>query len=78
MKLLAILGGGDWVDASVEHIVAEDDIDLSILKDTYKTWYHDIYIPGKVPFMSFAEWLIFKGHARKAIDGIDYIEYWED
>ena len=72
-KIITILSGRDWYDASVEHIVLLKDIDLEKEKQKRGKWYNNEYCPklkaGKKPqHFTFTEWLIDKGLARKTTD----------
>lgn len=80
--LVAILGGGDWYDASVDHLVVPDGIKLDEQYKLYQAWYNDVYRPslkkdvgaifgirtGDVEYMSFEGWLIDKCGARGATE----------
>jgi len=67
MRQIAVLSGGDWVDASVEHIKVNDEVDLDAEKKLYDKWYQEVYVPAynksPVEFMTFVEWLIKKDKA---------------
>ena len=81
-KIVAIMGGGDWADASVEHLVMSKDMDISKEHELYETWYSEVYCKGlraegkHVDFMVFSQWLMRKG-ARETTEN-DLEEYWED
>lgn len=70
-KIIAVMSGGDWSDASVDHLVLlVDDVDLKIEKQSHKNWYELEYLPrlkagGNPIYHTFTEWLIKKGIARK-------------
>ena len=74
--LLAILGGGDWADASVDHLVASDGFDVKAAYDEYKTWYKTEYCsayiassPANRPqYFSFEGWLLENAACRPAED----------
>jgi hypothetical protein len=56
-RLVAILGGGDWADASVEHLVVPDNMNVEAERTLY------IHAP-KAPYCrweTFAEWLKKRG-----------------
>jgi len=86
-KLVAILGGGDWTDASVEHVVINDDVDLDEQKLLYDNWYKTVYrvqmsewADGKVKkpeWFSFSEYLVKNEFARKANEN-DVVEFFDD
>ena len=66
MPLIALIGGGDWSDASVCHLVVTDDMDIVSEKKLYRDWYAKIYLPelkmnGQPHFMSFERWLLDRG-----------------
>ena len=82
-KLVGVLGGGDWTDASVTHLVIPDDMDLSQQKINYNRWYKNVYVPSlREPskrcenFYSFTQWLIKNG-ARDATED-DILIYFDD
>ena len=59
MKLIAIQSGGDWTDASVDHLLIPSDLNLSEAKKQYRAWYQDVYVPNIAAggFLTFAEYL---------------------
>ena len=70
-RLVAILGGGDWADASVNHLVVPRNINLALEKEKYEHWYAREYVPpyrrGEHPiFVDFSGWLIKFSGAREA------------
>ena len=72
-KLLAILGGGDWYDASVTHLVKLREFDLKAEHKAYRRWYREQYMPElqgqqHPVYRSFDQWLIDRGCAREATD----------
>ena len=75
-RIVAILGGGDWVDASVEHLVIPDGMDLEKEKAAYDKWYRDEYYPGKSEYVNFAGWLRQRGARDTTKDEI--LEFWAD
>ena len=80
-KLVAVMGGRDWCDASVTHIVVPDGMDLDEEKKQYEKWYDEVYVPrlhsrDSVGYMSLPEWLKSRG-ARQAGEN-DVIEIWEE
>jgi hypothetical protein len=67
-RTVAILGGGDWADASVEHLEVRDGVSLEEEKAKWNIWYRDTYCPSlktgpRIRFLGFAQWLIDKGVA---------------
>lgn len=81
-KIVAVMGGGDWCDASIEHLVMSKDVNLSEEEKLYKVWYNEVYCRGlrgerdRVDFMVFSQWLIKKGARETTEDILE--EYWED
>jgi hypothetical protein len=54
-RIVAILSGGDWVDASVEHLSLPQDIDLM---EQRRLWIEHNY--ARVPdedYVNFVDWL---------------------
>lgn len=83
-RIVALMSGGDWCDASVEHLIIPEDIDLEEEQKLYNTWYKEEYCPGlsiqnltkkRINFMLFSQWLMKKG-ARETTDD-EVLEYWE-
>jgi hypothetical protein len=71
VKLHAILGGGDWTDASVDHLLIPDGMDLEAEKVAWRKWYDETYLPGmrgamlpRVPYQEWVEWLLERGAVR--------------
>jgi hypothetical protein len=65
-RQVAILSGGDWYDASVEHLTIPDDMDLKDQKAAYDQWYRNEYCPSGTPggphalqlqYLTFVDWL---------------------
>jgi len=80
-KLAAILGGGDWTDASVELIIIPSDMNLDEQKEKWNQWYFGEYCPtlkqGMKPvYISFVDFLKKNG-ARDATDE-ECLVYFED
>lgn len=72
-----ILGGGDWTDASVDHVYAPVGFDLDAANDSYQRWLSDDYWPAlsrwnkiigavQPEFLGFPEWLVRHGHCATA------------
>lgn len=84
-KIIAIMGGGDWADASVAHLVIPDGMNLDKEHDAYREWYQNKYLPAlrrsrdvvhlKVKYITFANWLIKHG-ARQTTEE-EVLEFWE-
>ena len=70
-KVIAIMGGGDWTDASVEHLVIPGNMDID---QAYNDYNVDIHRPG-ARWVSFAEWLMQHGARDTADDEV--FEFWE-
>jgi len=68
-------------DASVDHLVIQDDVILDIEYALYEAWYKDKYYPAlrsqnRIDFMTFPQWLISKG-ARETTNE-EVLEYYEN
>ena len=64
MRTVAILGGGDWNDASVSHVSVPDDMDLDAKYKEYRAWYREWSGNSQRKFgdyQSFEEWLLKNG-----------------
>lgn len=63
MRIVAILDGGDWTDASCEHLVVPEGVDLVAAAAAWRCWYEETYLAKNgpatvpVPYMSFTDWL---------------------
>ena len=55
-KIIAIISGGDWADASCEHLTIPDDYDLAEAKKQYRAWYNKTQA-----YITFSEWLLSHG-----------------
>ena len=80
-KITAILGGCDWYDASVHHLVIPDDMNLDQQKADLKKWYKEVYYPSfhqekREKYYTFVEWLIKNGARYTTED--ELVEYDED
>ncbi len=63
LKTVAIMGGGDWYDASVSFLDIPKGIDLKSEQQKYSEWYTKIYCPdlhagGRPKYFAFTDWLI--------------------
>jgi hypothetical protein len=66
-KLVAILSGGDWTDASVDHINIPSDCDLNKSLVEYNKWYRNIYVEiGGIEYLTFTDWLVKNKNAKYA------------
>lgn len=75
VKICAVLGGGDWADASVDHLRIPADLDLDAAKQDWDHWYQTQYTPyvwdrslPKVEYMSFVTWLVVNCGAEHATE----------
>lgn len=64
MRQVAILGGCDWADASIDHLSVPDELDLNEACATHREWVRDVYgqsyRPGglrNVMYIDFVTWL---------------------
>ena len=72
-RLCAIFSGQDWADASIDHIVIPDSVDIEQARTDWNSWYLQEYCPAlkageKVVYMDFVEWLINQHDGRHATD----------
>ncbi len=79
--ILALLGGGDWADASVCHLVIPDGMDLDKEKEAWWKWYNEQYIPKyqiphEIEYISFEQQLINNGARLTTEDEV--LEYWDE
>lgn len=79
-RIVAIMGGGDWYDASVEHLIVPAEVNLQTEKDAYDKWYRDVYSGARnrgeeVLYITFAQWLKELG-SRDTIE-TEVEEFWE-
>ena len=65
-RLVAIHGGGDWYDASADYVVLLVEADTDELWKEYRQWYWNRGKTHQEKYLNFPEWLVEKGHARKA------------
>ena len=62
-KMLAVISGGDWADASCDHLVVPNCYSVSEEKKKYDAWYKT-YTPknsANNPFVTFSEWMLAHG-----------------
>ena len=77
-KIWAICGGGDWNDASVEHVILPDGMDIAEERKNHKqalSRYHHLMIAEIWPG-NFVEYLISKGAVVPPEEQLE--EYWEN
>ena len=71
-RIVLILGGGDWADASVDDLIVAEDLDLEKEKEKYDKWYKEVYCSTGVnhqhgvKYQDFPEWLIARCDAEEA------------
>ena len=66
MKVIVIIGGGDWADASCEHLSVPADMDLAAEKATWVRLYRTERDDSAKPWKSFPEWLRTERGAKDA------------
>ena len=72
-RIVAIRSGGDWNDASCNHVVVPVHLDLDNEHARYRRWYKEEYCSelhlagGRVPYMTFVEWLKSRCGAEEAL-----------
>ncbi len=78
-KITAILSGGDWNDAGVDHVELPANCDVSAAHTDYKRWYKEVYhdISNNVEHQTFIEWLKNYHSAKDPAEG-DVEMFWED
>lgn len=79
-KLVAVLSGGDWADASVTFVKVPVAMDIAAQKEKYDAWYNNEYkktlgTPFQVSFMGFEAWL--RNHGAVSVPDSE-IEIFED
>ena len=70
MRIIAILDGGDWVDASVDHIEIPDEMDLYSMRDQYR----EFRKTNRFKYPSFTAFLMKHG----ATETSKVEEYWNE
>jgi hypothetical protein len=80
MKLIAIYSGGDWSDASCQHLILPDGMDINSEQISYDVWYRDYYKSKKegikVEWQNFATFLIGRGATEPGPEILE--EVWDD
>lgn len=76
-RLLAVLDGGDWADASVTHVVVPQDVNVEEEQKKHREWYENEYRGNSktMKYLSFDEWLIERCGGRAA-EETDVEEVW--
>ena len=77
-KRYAIMSGGDWIDASCEHLLIPESIDVEKENLAHEEWYRNVYVPElradkKPEYLTFTDWLKNKG----ATTDEEVIEFFE-
>lgn len=72
-KVWALLGGGDWADASVNFVILPKGVDIEKEDKNYKAWLHDVWWNKDLPashkdWMNFQDWLIKRCGGREPRD----------
>ncbi|MDD5007268.1 MAG: hypothetical protein PHC68_02560 [Syntrophorhabdaceae bacterium] len=76
MRIVAMMSGGDWADASVEHIVISSSVDLDKVKEEYEDELHEAKKHPHYIYVSFIDWLKKKYDARDTTPE-EVEEYWD-
>lgn len=75
MKTVALLGGGDWNDASVEILDIPDDMDIDEVRKEWQEWYNTVYRPShsrdKVEYKDLIDLMIEKGAKISNIEKVE-------
>lgn len=76
MKLIALMGGDDWYDASVDLMAIPDDLDLKAEEIAYLEWRNEWQKNVNYnTYISFPNWLKKKG-SRDALP-TEIVAIWE-
>ena len=74
-KIYAILGGGDWYDASVDHIILPEGVKIDEAKAQYSEWLRNKFRNPGERYRSFPGWLCeFVGARRPTSDELEEFE----
>ena len=79
MRHVAIYGGGDWADASVDHLLIPDGVNLEVVSKEYLAWLRETYQPAMnrggehSTFYTFPAWLVAY-HGATPDDSIEEFE----
>jgi len=63
-RIVAILGGGDWYDASVDHLVVPAGLDIEAEHKKYNAWYREFRAGKFSKYINFTKWLEMHAGAR--------------
>jgi hypothetical protein len=71
-RLIALIGGGDWADASIEHLVIPVNLDIEVEKKKYREYLKEYrrlaQTPDRIPWRGFGVWLVENCSARPATE----------
>jgi len=79
MRVVALMGGGDWADASVTHLVVPDELDLEALKTEWRYWYNNIYCKNPEKnrkYRSFEDFIKERGGRPTTEKEVE--EFWDE
>lgn len=76
MRTVALLGGGDWADASVDLLDIPDGIDIEKIKAEWFVWYRTDYLPNykagnKPQFKTVIDMLLALGAKHSDIEKVE-------
>lgn len=79
-KIYAICCGGDWADASVDHLILPDGMDIEKESELREKWLREEYHPktrkdDQPQYKSLTDWLKGKGACEPTLDELE--EFWE-
>lgn len=77
-KIIAICSGGDWADASVEHLILPKGVSLDEEYADYQDWYQNEFMVRRcngenVEYMSLVDWLRKHGATEPPDDKLEII-----
>ena len=79
-KIYAICSGGDWADASVDHVILPKGVDVEEEAKKCNQYYREVYCKAEVgnrKYYCLTSWLIEKcGGRAPTINELDVV--WED
>jgi hypothetical protein len=72
-RMCAVLSGGDWTDASVQHVLVTGDVNIDREKEKWRSWYTGEYCKalsrGEKPrYLTLTDWLVERCGGRYATD----------
>lgn len=80
-KITAILGGGDWADASVDHLILPENVGVEVEAQNWREWYQDVYYRPRnglrpksknpIKYITFVEWLKNLGAVEPTKDQLE-------